>query len=628
MKYLEFTEGSAGAYFDPNLLSKISAFLHLIPASKTRKKQHCDYVHCQKCGETVVHTYGSFETDDENENGDPIYENKIFYKCSCCKSWWWIDIDDYDRISRDIRSNWFWCKEPGIYPGYVDWHHQTYFHHLECFLSYCSENPRCSCYWPQANREARLISDKVYDDLFPMAEKLKENTPLFNEYLINRTAHGFLSGLLTNAFFYTNYREIFRDLAEFQNDYASSFRDAEETIQEKFLSLYTECLKKHPHPKIFYERGMTLFHMGQTLDSLSDIKELLAFAENHNYQEFLTSDLYLKEGQGLSETLSYDEAVISLTKALEKDPKNKEAYFERAFAYFEKGNFEQALADYLASGLRPNKIDPKKIGAFAPLKFSHGMLSGMIEGSKEALTEFVPSLLGSLQGLNRGLWAFVKNPIEISQDFLEASYACIEYIKENTSLENLSKLAPELQESLKKWDCLDHKTKGQQIGHVIGKYGVDIFMGVGSMKAVRAYRELRKANALLTLESLASSPKLQKEILAQCAREAKFRENLLKEGRLKIIEDRQGKHIPGKHNYEPGKSIFEHPNPQALIEKFAGSGKKLNDKIPGEPNYKEAVDFHEYIGIWKDEQGSALPTTRGTIHYSKKGVHIIPLKPS
>ena len=40
------------------------------------------------------------------------------------------------------------------------------------------------------------------------------------------------------------------------------------------------------------------------------------------------------------------------------------------------------------------------------------------------------------------------------------------------------------------------------------------------------------------------------------------------------------------------------------------------------------MDFNEIIEIWKDPSGKeSLPTTRGTIHYSKDGAHIIPTSP-
>ncbi len=48
--------------------------------------------------------------------------------------------------------------------------------------------------------------------------------------------------------------------------------------------------------------------------------------------------------------------------------------------------------------------------------------------------------------------------------------------------------------------------------------------------------------------------------------------------------------------------------------------------VPGQAGFKETVDFEEYIGIWKSEDSIlTLPTTRETIHYGKKGSHIVHL---
>jgi hypothetical protein len=81
--------------------------------------------------------------------------------------------------------------------------------------------------------------------------------------------------------------------------------------------------------------------------------------------------------------------------------------------------------------------------------------------------------------------------------------------------------------------------------------------------------------------------------------------------------------------YDPKKhrSILEYPDPQSLLSKHAGSGKAVAG-IPGVTEYIEMVNFEEYIGIYINEEGSLhLPTTWGTIHYSKKGAHIIPAYP-
>lgn len=87
----------------------------------------------------------------------------------------------------------------------------------------------------------------------------------------------------------------------------------------------------------------------------------------------------------------------------------------------------------------------------------------------------------------------------------------------------------------------------------------------------------------------------------------------------------QGKHIPGHNNYEPdrGRSILKGglAHAQELIEEHAGSGTWHGAQ-------KETIDFGEVIGTWVSPDGSErLPTTRGTIHYGKKGAHIVPSKP-
>ena len=69
-------------------------------------------------------------------------------------------------------------------------------------------------------------------------------------------------------------------------------------------------------------------------------------------------------------------------------------------------------------------------------------------------------------------------------------------------------------------------------------------------------------------------------------------------------------------------------NPHELAKK-AGTGEKRGHKNFGEAGYKELVDFGEVIGRWKTKNGSMeIPTTRGMIHYDKKGeIHTSPHTP-
>jgi tetratricopeptide (TPR) repeat protein len=320
---------------------------------------------------------------------------------------------------------------------------------------------------------------------------------------------------------------------------------------------------------------MILFHRGENIEALSDIRKLISYAEEEQYQEFLSSNLYLNEGCLHSENLSYDAAIISLTKAIEKDPSNLEAYFERAIAYFELGDFEKSLDDYLASGYRPNAVDKWDPDEFDPIRFGQGIALGILKGGRDSATEFIPSLLASFRGISRGIWAFVTDPINISKDMIGSVFSCLNHIVVNTPKELICKLAPELQECIKKWRSMDSYQAGNMAGYIVGKYGIDIFIGTGSVKALQLYRNLKRANAVMTLETAASS-KHSEELLAQAWKEWKSREEVFKNGNLRIQWDKQGKHILGHRNYNPNKrkSILTHENPQELIDGFAGTGIK------------------------------------------------------
>ncbi len=97
----------------------------------------------------------------------------------------------------------------------------------------------------------------------------------------------------------------------------------------------------------------------------------------------------------------------------------------------------------------------------------------------------------------------------------------------------------------------------------------------------------------------------------------------------KVKPGAQEKHIPGTPNYKQEvangrtKSIFYGDNKKAqeLLDKYAGTG-----EFPR--NGREVVDFGQKIGKAYDmKTGKYIETTRGTIHYSKDGAHIVPAKP-
>jgi len=86
----------------------------------------------------------------------------------------------------------------------------------------------------------------------------------------------------------------------------------------------------------------------------------------------------------------------------------------------------------------------------------------------------------------------------------------------------------------------------------------------------------------------------------------------------------QGKHILGHNNYIEGRSVFHGTvnDAQRLINQHSGTGQMISST-------KERVDFGRVIGTYVDQAtGQRMETTRGIIHHSGSGSHIVPANPS
>lgn len=87
---------------------------------------------------------------------------------------------------------------------------------------------------------------------------------------------------------------------------------------------------------------------------------------------------------------------------------------------------------------------------------------------------------------------------------------------------------------------------------------------------------------------------------------------------------RQAKHLPGQSNYDPSRSTITIgiQQLQHLVELKAGTGTWFTSGC-------EIVDFDVQIGTYRDRRsGKELPTTRGAIHYSSTGAHVVPAIPN
>ncbi len=159
------------------------------------------------------------------------------------------------------------------------------------------------------------------------------------------------------------------------------------------------------------------------------------------------------------------------------------------------------------------------------------------------------------------MWNTLKNPTKAGENFFNACYKMGYLTRDfivNLNFDTLEDYACEYKDFCTTYDKISDAEKGRQIGHLIGKYGIDVFAGGASVKGIKAIANLKNANKICTLEAMLASPQNKKAVIAAAALHAEQRSLFFKN--VKIEWAKQCKHIPGKHNYVPGKSIFEHSN--------------------------------------------------------------------
>jgi hypothetical protein len=393
-----------------------------------------------------------------------------------------------------------------------------------------------------------------------------------------------------------------------------------EEITDHFLLIYEECIQEDKNPAAIYQRGKIYFDRGETSAFVSDIIELIELGYTQ------TPEMRLDLGKAYNDANLYNHAIQILSETIQKNPHLKEAYFERAIAYFETGNFQLALSDYLSYGTRPTCLNDRDYQHFV---FSVGLGAGCIMGGIDSAIHFFPNLFSTIYGIGKGIWTLAKDPIGVTKEFAEGAIASVEYIKKNLNAELLASLVPELKECIEKWDQLDEEKKGYYVGYVVSHYGIDALIAGKTARAIQIYRNLKTANAALTFETALASP-ANAEALAKASEDFfKWRNDYKKKCWLHMGQ--QEKHIPGANNFEVGKGELtisvEH------LEKLVYS--KLGEGVPsrfsfGTPGYKEIVEFDEIIGVHVDRSSKArINTSVGEIHYNKNGgYHVVPVEPN
>lgn len=633
------------ALLQKELIRKYNLNFSLVPLSSG----NCNYTFCQSCQTPVLKGIGTqMDWDDPFLDDEPVE----FYKCDCLKKWsntqqleeldeeCFFENEFNDEWDADFSiptRDWHKCSNPAIYSNLLNIDTDSQAAFLKDHLQYLNENSSCDCYWQFKNPLAEKIGTKVYQTFEQfLANSFLINTDNLNEFYKKQpkfkqlSSFGIASHEFTHTVFYSQYREKLLTWGGWDETYHDDNNKVVQNLNKlyklidqigpDFYCLYTDCLNKHPHPKIYFERGMTSFYQGNYLYALQDIKVFIETSPSDC--GLIDAEVYFKEGSIYSELGLYEKAVEALTVAINKNPHHKEAYFERAGCYFEMGQFDACIQDYLASGIKKSNTPVLSENDY---QFSLGLTQGIIKGGAQAGLDYIPSLLSSTYGIGQGLWAFSQNPLQVSLQLIQSVKRLIVFIKETTAVDLAKKLAPELNIVIEQWDAIDEQTKGYQIGTVIGKYGINIFAGATLSKGISLYKELKRANNLLLYESMALNKEVNMLIKIEALKRAEARKSILKSSNLKIQWDKQGKHIEGHRNFRPTKSILEHKDPQGLVNKFAGSG-FTERGTPGVPGYQEIVNFKEFIGYAvSDTTNKKIATKWGKIHYAKDGVHIVPI---
>lgn len=100
---------------------------------------------------------------------------------------------------------------------------------------------------------------------------------------------------------------------------------------------------------------------------------------------------------------------------------------------------------------------------------------------------------------------------------------------------------------------------------------------------------------------------------------------------LSVKEGDQGKHVRGLNNYDPTRGEVDGgmAAARALVRRYHGRG-EMHAHIDKDGNLsaREVCQAEGRIGVWRDRSGIEAPTDRLTIHYSKRGAHVVPAAPS
>lgn len=541
----------------------LKPYLPLIPESPG----YCIHVECPICHNTWI--------DDDPDAEDTGEDREHTWSCEC-KFDFLSTLPLRDRIRRkyDDLPQWERCGKPMIiYDGYLSADQNKYFSLFYEYLQHLDQNQECTCFWPEVSKKAAIINNTAYvlfEELFTETalNELVKNKEKQHSFFVRTpgkfSLHGVTLSCVCQSFLYSDYEWICRDLdfyctEHFQERSVAKIRNALDdiraTLAELFLDVYVECLNKHPTKRIKQELYLVCDFLGLPFEGQDTLYSKALEHESEqsigcNFNPLGSSDLVAKEiyhgpvgkipsrptnwleseiclidGTFYNNLWLYKEAIPVLTQAIKLNPFNRDAYIERALAYLETNQLPLALKDYEiikkledTPPFMPGGYQLTQRAIYIPnskTEFAKGLAYGSMAGGKVSVEEFIPSLYSCFKGIINGLWSFVCAPVEVSQDLLNTAYAIGEFVTTHSTEECLHCMIPELGELSHVWDDINDYSRGEKIGYIIGKYGVDIFAPLGAVKGAKKVQALKRANVVYTLESSVTSTSKQAQIAAE-----------------------------------------------------------------------------------------------------------------
>lgn len=502
-------------------------------------------------------------------------------------------------------------------------------------LEFLSDRLAPYCFDSKFHRELERLNNLKKDSIrYPHVYKniiiTSEKVNIIRDFWYERNSNEYRKGVpwgVDKKVWEENLAKDRIKIAKRVENFNQHLTDCTAKILNEYLRLFEKCMKDHSSITTYYDYALLAYLNNDFETALELLNKTIDIASKEGTLPDLDAKLYHDLGVVCLETQSFDNAIKYLSESIAKDPSNKAAYFDRATAYFETGSFDLAIQDYYKSQGQTNTIQSS-----LPVtgEFTSALVNGLQTGASEAIIEFGPTLCNSAYGVGEALWATASHPIDTSHQFALSCRDVYEAIADHLisfSWDTTEEYAEEIKIMMDKFQQLNESEKGQSIGYIIGKYGVDIFAGGAICKGINACRNLKNANRLANLEAIASSKARKDAVVANALRHASERESFFKT--IKYNWADHNKHVPTHSYYDVkrNRSIWTHNDPEGLLKKFAGKGQPLRE-TPGSTVYKERVDFKEVIGYYKTIDGTCeVPTTVGIIHYGKKGAHIIPARP-